>query len=141
MSRLRMMLLAVLVVTGSAVLFEVSAPTPVYAAECTSNFLGLPAWYDGLTDSSDNCNVVSPGEYGLTQWIWRIVLNIIEAFLIVVGYVSVAFLIIGGYRYMIATGSPDQIKAAKDTIRNAIVGLVIALGSVAIVNAIAGAIG
>lgn len=112
--------------------------TPVSAA-CTSNFFGLPAWYDGLVDGS--CNIVEPDKVGgLTAFTWKIVLNIIEAFLVVVGYASVIMIIAGGYKYMIATGSPDKIKGAKDTIRNAVIGLVIALGSVAIVNAIAGAL-
>ena len=117
----------------------VALPQSVQAA-CKTSFFGLPAWYDGLTD--EDCDVVRPGggEDGLSKFIWKIVLNVIEAFLMVVGYVSVAFLIVGGYKYMVATGSPDKIKAAKDTIRNAVIGLVIALGSVAIVNAIAGAL-
>lgn len=132
-------LTSLLVLFGSMFLLVTAAPSPVMAADnCSSFFFGLPAWYDGLTDS--NCDIVQPEEGELGDWIWRIVLNILEAFLIVVGYASVIFIIIGGYQYMIATGSSDKIKAAKDTIRNAIVGLVIALGSVAIVNAIAGAL-
>ena len=132
-----------LVIAGlfASLLLTVASPVPAMAAtQCKSNFFGLPAWYDGLTEGKD-CNIKSPKKAGgLTTFIWRIVLNIIEAFLMVVGYASVIMLITGGYKYMVATGAPDKIKGAKDTIRHAIVGLIIAMASVAIVNIIAGAI-
>jgi hypothetical protein len=123
----------------SSLLISVSSPTPVFAA-CDTQFFGLPAWYDGLTDSI-TCDIVHPDKVGgLSSFIWRIALNVIEAIMMIVGYASVIMIIIGGYKYMIATGSPDNIKAAKDTIRNAIIGLVVALGSVGIINVVAGAL-
>ncbi len=127
-----------LLALGTSLLFSAIDPTPVSAA-CKSNFFGLPAWYDGLIDEAGGeCTIASPGD-DMAQWVWRIVLNIIEAMLVIVGYASAIMIIVGGYLYMVATGSPDKVKAAKDTIRNAAIGLLIALSSVAIINVITGA--
>lgn len=59
--------------------------------------------------------------------------NIITALLGLIGIVSVIFLIIGGFRYITAQGDSSQIASAKNTILYAIIGLVVALASYAIV--------
>ena len=136
--RLAHLMVVLAIMFGSVGLTAITyTPMAHASSDCNSYFFGLPAWYNGLTDG--DCNIKQPAdnENGLSFWIWRIVLNVIDAFLRVVAYIAVAFIIVGGYQYMIATGSPDKIKAAKDTIRNAIIGLVIAMSSVGIVNAIA----
>ena len=58
--------------------------------------------------------------------------NIIAIVFGLVGGLSLLFLLYGGLRYIISRGDPSQIKAAKDTITYAIVGLVvdIAMGSI-----------
>ena len=45
---------------------------------------------------------------------------------------SVLFLIRGGFLYITSTGKPDEIAHAKQTIRNALIGLVLVIGSGAI---------
>lgn len=101
--------------------------------------LTLPPWYRGLTD--DNCNILSPTEVGgLSPFIWTIALNVIEMLMQVVGYITIGFLIFGGFKYMTAQGEASKVVQAKDTIRNALIGLIIAIFSVAIVNFAAGAI-
>lgn len=126
---------------ASSMVATVALPASVSASRsaCSGNFFGLPAWYDGLTEGA-NCEIKKPDSKGLATFVWRIALNVIEAGLMLIGYASVAFIIVGGFRYMTATGQPDKIKAAKDTIRNAVIGLVVAMSAVAIVNVIAGAL-
>ncbi|PID31338.1 hypothetical protein CR983_01615 [Candidatus Saccharibacteria bacterium] len=119
----------------------VITPTPAHAA-CQNRLLTFPTWHRGLTDS--NCEVViknnpSGGQHTLRDFIYKLALNIVEILLQLVGYVSVGFIIVGGFRYMVAAGSSDRIAGAKKTILNAIIGLIISVVSVAIVNAVAGA--
>ena len=105
-------------------------------------FLTFPAWYRGVVDSE--CNIMSPsdpkfGDNPLSGFIWRIGLNIVEIILNAVGYAAVAFIIYGGYKYMISAGSPDGMVGARKTILNASIGLIISIAAVAIVNTIANA--
>lgn len=131
-----------LVMTGASALMAVATAPNVSANDsCTSDFLGLPAWYRGLTTNDGRCEIASPEAVGgLDKFIWTVVLNLIQALIMIVGYMAVIFIVIGGFRYITAAGSSDQITAAKNTIKNAIIGLIIALASVAIVDAIARAI-
>ena len=52
----------------------------------------------------------------------------------IAAYVTVAFIIMGGFKYMTSSGSPDQAAKAMKTIINAVIGMVVALGSVGLVN-------
>ena len=60
--------------------------------------------------------------------------------MVVVAYIVVGFLIKGGYMYMVSTGDPQATAKAKNTIRDALIGLVIAIAAAAIVNVISGII-
>ena len=53
---------------------------------------------------------------------------------------TVFFIVKGGFEYMTSAGSSDGMTSAKKTIANAVIGLVIAVLSAAIVNAIAGVV-
>ena len=52
----------------------------------------------------------------------------------IVGILSVIFIVVGGLRYTLSGCDSAGIKSAKDTIINAIVGLVISLLALGIVN-------
>lgn len=114
---------------------ETAAPTG-----CDDRFLTFPTWYHGLTKKG--CEIMSPSEVvgGLKVFIWTIVLNIIEIMLNLVGYLSVGFIIYGGYKYIISAGSPNGMVSARKTIMNAVIGLILSIVSVAIVNTIAGSL-
>lgn len=117
-------------------------PAPENApANCKASLLGFPAWYNGIARGAD-CEIVSPTEVGgIANFIWIIVLNVVEMILRAAGYAAVAFIIYGGYKYMISAGSPDGMVAARKTILNAIIGLVISVAAIAIVRTITGALG
>ena len=114
-------------------------PAQPVAAACASNFLTFPAWYDGLLDGS--CNIKKPSSNnnggGIATFIWRIVLNLISIALQLVAYASAGYIIYGGFKYLTSSGSADKTAAARKTILNAVVGLIISFFSVVIVTIVA----
>lgn len=113
-------------------------------AGCQSTFLTFPAWYDGLLAKDGSCKVELPSgdaADSIGGFVWRIVLNLIEIGLQIVAYVSAGFIIYGGFRYLTSSGSPDKTTAARKTIMNAVVGLVLSFFSVVIVSFVANGIG
>lgn len=123
--------LFVLVAGGLAGSAMTAAPV---SAQCSENFITFPTWYRGLTTGED-CQIMSPSEVGgLSTFIWRIGLNVVEILLQLVGYVSVLFIIYGGFLFITSTGSPDGAAKARQTIMNAVIGLVISIASVGIIN-------
>ncbi|HUO61872.1 MAG TPA: hypothetical protein VMT96_00265 [Candidatus Bathyarchaeia archaeon] len=124
------------------------------ASQCTlgsavksNNITFFPAWYDGLACSDGS--IVSPGDKSLGAntgdrlgtWITIIAMNLVTMLMYVVGYVSLAFIIWGGYKYMIHGDNSSGTVAARKTIQNAVIGLVISIMSVAIVKFIASRVG
>ena len=67
-----------------------------------------------------------------------VIVNILNAIILVSGLVAVIFIIIGGIQYMTSTGEPSKTKKAKDTILYACIGLVICVLAFAIVNWVIG---
>ena len=111
--------------------------------DCDENrFLTLPPWYRGLTTGRD-CNIdvnAMPGssqDAKLRTFIQILALNIVEIMMHIVSYVCVAFIIVGGFKYMTSTGSPDGNTKGRQTIQNAIIGLIISIVSIGIINFIA----
>ncbi|MBM3210509.1 hypothetical protein FJZ39_04185 [Candidatus Saccharibacteria bacterium] len=128
-----------LILIGSVGMALVSPHAPVAdAASCDQRLLTIPPWYRGLTTGSD-CALVSPDEAGgISAYIWKIVLNVSEIFIQLIGYIAVGFIIYGGFMYMISQGSADGISSAKKIITNALIGLVIVIAATAIVNLVVG---
>lgn len=51
-----------------------------------------------------------------------------------IAIVSTIFIILGGFRYVLSAGAPDQIQQAKNTIIYACIGLLVAIVSVTVVK-------
>lgn len=122
-----------------------ASPQTTYAVGCTDRVLTFPTWYRGLSETKGSgtdatCEIKSPSTApdGLSNFIWRIVLNVLEIALQLVGYLAVGFIIYGGFKYITGAGSPDKITAGRKIILNAVIGFVISIFSVAIVNIVAG---
>ena len=64
--------------------------------------------------------------------------TIVNTLLFVLGAVSVLTIIIAGIRYTTSQGEPGAVKIAKDTLLYAVIGLVVAIMSYAIVNFVVG---
>ena len=122
-------------------MFSVSAFTPLPATanaapQCSkTRILTFPMWYQGLS-LDGNCNIK---DFKLNDF-WVIVMNGVEILLQIVAYVSAGYIIWGGFKYIKSEGDPGKISEAKSAIINAIIGLVIALASVAIVQFVQGRI-
>jgi hypothetical protein len=57
---------------------------------------------------------------------------VINMFFSLLGVIFIALIVAAGYHWMIAQGAQDKIKDAKDSLRSAIIGLVITVGAYAI---------
>lgn len=135
------------VVFVAAPVVTVAAPVTTYAAgaDCERGILGMPTWFRGLTN--DKCDIISPSEprdpadpssepLGLSGFIWKIALNVIEIGLFIVGYAALFFILYGGFQFLTGGSNPTQTEKARTTILNAVIGLAISMAAIGIVNLI-----
>ena len=123
---------------------SVTFPGISFADDACSNkgkILTLKPWYSGLTNN--DCSLKNPGTDTNSQanYIWKIVLNIVDDLLQLIGYTTVGYIMYGGFLMMTSNGAPDKAAHGRKTIMSAAIGLVIALASVALVNFISSKIG
>jgi hypothetical protein len=118
------------------------------ASDCEKPILGIHPWFRGLaTVSNGKCVIVGPGQtlngkkLDLAGFIWRIALNVIDIGLAAVGYIAFFFILYGGFQFLTGGSNPGQIEKARTTILNAVIGLVISIGAVAVINLVFGIIG
>lgn len=124
----RIIVIVAIVISGAS-LFSVATPATAHAQACTGRFLTFPVWYRNLP-GSDNCQPRIQGP----EHLWIIALNVIETLMQVAAYASGFYVLWGGIQYMLSIGEPAKVASAKSTIQNALIGLVIAMFSVAIVS-------
>jgi hypothetical protein len=103
---------------------------PAYAdpANCDPNVAGADPLTAGASCSqggSQKDNLFGSGG------IFTVIANTL---IFLVGAISVIYLIIGGLRYVVSNGDSKNVTAAKDTILYAIVGIVVAVVSFALVQ-------
>lgn len=122
----------------------IALPSPSFAASCPggeAHLLTFPAWYNRVVD--DNCEIIEPKNDdpdGLKKFAMSIAFNIAEIILQLVAYGTLVMIIKGGFDYMTANGEQAKMTSSKNSIRNAIVGMVIALSAVAIVRLVGSAL-
>lgn len=140
---------------SSSVTFADTTTSTTSSGSCSNDksILLFPAWFHGLkcdithtTTRDSNDKVISQGTTETAKLdnindIWIIVMNIVQWLIIAGGYVSLYFIIWSGFKYITAAGDPQKVTAAKNTITNAVIGLIIVLASVAIVRTIQAGIG
>lgn len=136
----------------AAPVMTLSSPvvSPVSAA-CDDRLLGIPPWYRGLTDSSSgDCALKSPADFkdpnnadstGLEVYIWKIVLNVIDMLLVAIAYIAAGFIMYGAFIWLAGGARSDLVAKGRKTILNATIGLIIAMGAIAITNLIFGVLG
>ncbi|CAN5658011.1 hypothetical protein BH23PAT2_BH23PAT2_06040 [soil metagenome] len=119
------------------------APSQAFASNhCDAGsavFLGLPTWHKYLEVGGSDCSVTLPqrdGTVDIGATVGAILFAVIEILLYVAGIVAVGFVVYGGVLYTLSQGTPDKTVAAKNTILNGVIGLVIAILAVSIVNLI-----
>lgn len=124
------------IASGSLALLS---PASTVSAVCNETLLSFPAWYNGVVDK--DCNP-TPNAVGgdIRKFALKIVLNVVNFMLRLVGYLCVGYLIYGGFMYIASGGESDRITTGRKIILNAIIGLVLSFFSVALVTIVAGAI-
>lgn len=99
------------------------AASAEFCSGTSSTFLGFPTWYRYLKPQFSNgecvLDVTIPDDLG------RIGLAVVEIMLRAGGLIAVGFAIYGGFKYIISQGEPDKTKSARQTIQNAIIGILI----------------
>jgi quinol-cytochrome oxidoreductase complex cytochrome b subunit len=116
---------------------------PASAANCTHTFFGLKPWYAYLpttTNSSPtfdiNCNIVDFEILGngANSGLLPVALVLVDDLARIAAIIAVIFVIIGGIQYVTSQGEPDRTRSAKDSIINALIGLVIAMVAASLVS-------
>lgn len=112
-------------------------------------FFSLPTWYKFLdvkyNEVTQRCEV----DFSLTaeggvfngDGIIQVALAVIDILVRAAALIALVFIIVGGYKYMTAQGSPDGTKQALSTILNAIIGLIVALVASSIIYFVGTSIG
>ncbi len=109
----------------SAVLAETASPSPSDPG-------------GGIVPTDSRATIPDPlGGRSLNE----IVVSIINVAYAVASLVALGYLIYGGYSYITSSGNPDASAAARTTISNAIIGLIIVLVSYLIIHFILTALG
>lgn len=116
-----------------------------------SGFLGLKPWWYYLPDEKFHLNapgdedagvdttcsikefIILPND-GANSDIPLVLVAIVDDLLRVAGMVAVGFVIVGAIQYITSQGEPEKTAQAQSTIINALIGLAIAVISVAFVS-------
>lgn len=100
-----------------------------------NNFFGIQPWYACLPKGNDG----SPQIRQLSD-LFLIIFPVVEALVKIAVYVAIAYIFVMLFKLMLARGDTGKITQAGHGIRDAIIGLIIALVAVSIVNFIAFAV-
>lgn len=109
-----------------------------FAACSTPNFFKFPSWYTYLGSRMEvrgsHCELKDMTNQEFIQSIPLIALAFVDVALRIAAFVAIAYVIWGGIQFVIAQGESDRTKRARQTIINALIGLVIALIATGIVT-------
>jgi ABC-type Fe3+ transport system permease subunit len=100
-------------------------------------FFGIPHWYQFLPGTLDASNKCIPQITSIND-IWLIVAAVIEMLLRVAAIAAIVFVIWGGIEFIRSQGEPDATTRARNTVFNALIGLVIAVVAATAVTFFAG---
>ena len=125
--------LVTLIVLGISVPTHVGALDDCYKKDADGN---IERDGSGNPKTLDN-QLCKTNAVDLTQGIIKQVINIL---LTVAGIIAVLMVVIGGIRYVTSDGDSSRASQAKNTILYALIGLIVAVSSYAIVNFVLGRI-
>lgn len=114
-----------------------------FAAGCAKpSEFGIPTWYkyiDGTVVKGE-CKLLGDFSENEIRSLLGIGLAAVEILLFFAGIIAIAYIIYGGFSYVLSQGEPEKTKIAKDSILNAVIGLVIAILASTIVRFIGSSI-
>lgn len=110
---------------------------------CAALAAALPAWAQSdFTGASDILNQVAGPEgagYNTAEAdVNATISTVIFAFFSLMGAIFLILMVYAGFTWMLARGNDDQARKAMDTIRMAIIGLIIVIGAYAITAFVVG---
>ncbi len=124
------------------------AVNPLSGQTCTGDktrLLGLiPRWYTYLPmryDAGGQCTVVAVDFGKNPEQFLLLGVAIVSALTTIAGAVAFVYILYGGFQYVVSQGEPDNTKKALETIRNAVIGLVIAASATVIVSFVGNRLG
>ena len=106
----------------------------IFGAEChAGSFFGLIPWYQYINDAKHfkGCDVTNFNIFSDTP---LVLLAVVDDLLKIAGLVALAFVFYGAIRYVASQGNPEDTANAQSTIINALLGMAIAIVSVAFVS-------
>lgn len=114
------------------------------AEACAKTFLGLKPWFYYLPNESfdqagGSCDIVNfsllgDKASGRNSDLPLVVLALTDSIVRLVGVVAVAYVIVGGIKYVVSQGEPDRVRGALHTIINALIGLALAISAAGIIS-------
>ena len=97
---------------------------------------------DAIGDGLGSVSSVFPhGGLSGTTSVMGLIRTIIQLMLMFAGIVAVIFIIIGGYMYITSSGNAEQAEKGKNTLVNAIIGIIIIVLSYVVVTVITNLVG
>ena len=112
------------------------------AGSCQRTFFGLKSWYAYLQlNGYPDCSVKNFTLLGGQSSFLLIGLAILDDLIRVAALVAVAFVIYGGIQYVTSQGSPEDTTKARQTIINALVGLLLAIVAASLVSFVGSKLG
>ena len=107
----------------------------------TSPLPGMRSWYEGIPCDGDSPVLNQAGDEeeaakNINSIVWTIAGNIIATIAALIGYVSIGFIIWGGFTYIISRGDPGNLAKGKKTVVRALIGLVICILANSIISII-----
>ncbi len=142
-TRFSLLILSALVLVAGLMIFippqpaEAASPVTQFAAACSEPpLLGIPAW-NAYLSCGDNGEIV---DFSFPAHLWLVAIAFLEILIKLAAYIAALFIIYGGVSMIISQGNPEKIGNAKGTIEQAVVGLGIAVLSVAILKFVESAV-
>lgn len=108
----------------------------ILAATCRNKFFGIDGWYKYLPGTCQNLDFE---RYGIGS-VWLVLAGITDILLRVAAIVSVVFFIFGAFKMVTSQGSPEGLKSARNTMTNALIGLVVSVLAAWIIGFIIGTV-
>ncbi len=123
----------VIMLSGLFSAFPLSSPS-AQAAACKSEngltLLSIKPWYSGVCKAGTDQVEIKK----VPEDIIVIGLNLLSIAIGLAGYAAVGLVIWGGVKYVLSEGDSGKVAAAKKTIQNALIGLLIVLIAVTMVD-------
>jgi hypothetical protein len=108
------------------------------AQRCSPNtFMGLKPWFYYMPDAAFEgvtCNIDDFDIFSVTNGLVPVALVVADDLVIIAGLVAVAYVIVGGVQFVTSQGEADRTKRARETIINALIGVVMAVVAASVVS-------